>query len=231
MSAVPMARLLIVDDEAPQMKALHDALEGEGYSAIGFTSAGSALAALREQEFDLVLTDLMMPEMDGVAFLRAAFGIDPTLVGIVMTGHGTVESAVHAMRAGALDYINLALAGDYAKLLPLYRRGLRAVDRHARRKLGAKFMHLDAEQKDVILADFEAGEVSDFKPAAEFFKTVRYHVLEGVFCEPQYGGNKDMMGWRLVNFPGQQFGYPDPYINERVDLAPIAVDYEAAEED
>ena len=109
-----------------------------------------------------------------------------------------------AVEAGALDYINLALAGDYAKLLPLYRRGLRAVDRHARRKLGAKFMHLDAEQKDVILADFEAGEVSDFKPAAEFFKTVRYHVLEGVFCEPQYGGNKGMMGWRLVNFPGQQ---------------------------
>ncbi len=136
-----------------------------------------------------------------------------------------------AVEAGALDYINLALAGDYAKLLPLYRRGLRAVDRHARRQLGAKFMHLDAEQKDVILADFEAGEVSDFKPAAEFFKTVRYHVLEGVFCEPQYGGNKDMMGWRLVNFPGQQFGYPDPYINERVDLPPIAVDYEAAEED
>ena len=52
-----------------------------------------------------------------------------------------------AVEAGALDYINLALAGDYAKLLPLYRRGLRAVDRHARRKLGAKFTHLDANKR------------------------------------------------------------------------------------
>ncbi len=105
MSAVPIAKLLIVDDEAAQMKALHDTLEIEGYCALGFTSAGAALAAIREQSFDLVLTDLMMPEMDGVAFLRAAFEIDPTLAGIVMTGQGTLDTAVQAMQAGALDYI------------------------------------------------------------------------------------------------------------------------------
>src|SRR6266700_30308 len=101
----PIARLLIVDDEAAQMKALHDTLESEGYRAIGFTSARAALEAIREQPFDLALTDLMMPEMDGVAFLRAAFEIDPTLAGIVMTGHGTLDTAVKAMQAGALDYI------------------------------------------------------------------------------------------------------------------------------
>jgi PAS domain S-box-containing protein len=105
MSAIPIAKLLIVDDEAAQMKALHDTLEIEGYCALGFTSAGAALAAIREQSFDLVLTDLMMPEMDGVAFLRAAFEIDPTLAGIVMTGQGTIDTAVQAMQAGALDYI------------------------------------------------------------------------------------------------------------------------------
>ncbi len=105
MPGTPIARLLIVDDEAAQMKALHETLEAEGYSAAGFTSAGAALAAIREQAFDLALTDLMMPEMDGVAFLRAAFAIDPTIVGIVMTGHGTLDTAVKAMQAGALDYI------------------------------------------------------------------------------------------------------------------------------
>jgi gluconate 2-dehydrogenase gamma chain len=47
---------------------------------------------------------------------------------------------------------------------------------------------------------------------------VRSHVLEGVFCEPQYGGNKGMVGWRMVNFPGQQYGYADAYINRPVDL-------------
>ena len=74
-----------------------------------------------------------------------------------------------------------------------------------------------------MLVDFETGAVPGFKPAADFFEILRCHVLEGVFCEPQYGGNRDMIGWRLVNFPGQQFGYADAYINKRVDLEPVSV--------
>ncbi len=97
--------MLIVDDEAPQMRALHDTLEAEGYVATGFTSATAALAALRDQSFDLVLTDLKMPEMSGVDFLRAAFAIDPSMAGVVMTGHGSLDTAVQAMQAGAHDYI------------------------------------------------------------------------------------------------------------------------------
>lgn len=136
-----------------------------------------------------------------------------------------------ALEAGALDYICIALRGAYARSLPLYRRGLRALDRHAITKFGGKFAALGNERQDAVLADFEAGAVAGFKRAAEFFETVRYHVLEGVFCEPQYGGNKDMLGWRLVNFPGQQPGYPNAYIDQPVDLAPVAVDYRTAEED
>ena len=101
----PSPKLLIVDDEAAQMKALCQTLEPEGFSTTGFTSANEALATLRNQDFDLVLTDLMMLEMDGIALLRSAFEIDPDLVGIVMTGHGTVGTAVEALKAGALDYI------------------------------------------------------------------------------------------------------------------------------
>jgi PAS domain S-box-containing protein len=103
--ATPIARLLIVDDEPAQMKALCETLELEGYATVGFTSAKAALARLREETFDLVLTDLMMPEIDGIAFLRAARDIDSDLVGIVMTGYGTIPTAVQSMGAGALDYI------------------------------------------------------------------------------------------------------------------------------
>ena len=71
--------------------------------------------------------------------------------------------------------------------------------------------------------------MAGFKKAAEFFETVKYHVFEGVFCEPHYGGNKNMDGWRVVGFPGQQWGYPDPYINKPVDIEPVAVDYTKAE--
>jgi len=99
------ARLLIVDDEEALMTALCNTLKAEGYSTIGFTSATAALAQLRERQFDLLLTDLMMPEMDGIALLHAAQAVDPDLAGIVMTGHGTIDTAVQALRGGALDYV------------------------------------------------------------------------------------------------------------------------------
>jgi two-component system sensor histidine kinase/response regulator len=99
------ARLLIVDDEAAQMRALCDTLQLEGYVTSGFSSARQALAELRPGEVDLLLTDLMMPEMDGISLINAARQIDPALGAIVMTGHGTIDTAVQAMQGGALDYI------------------------------------------------------------------------------------------------------------------------------
>jgi len=135
-----------------------------------------------------------------------------------------------AVEIGAVNYIEIALVGDYAALAPLYSQGLRAVGRHSRSKFGKRFLELTEAQKDAVLKDFEAGAVETFKPSAEFFETLRQHVLEGVFCEPQYGGNKNMAGWRLVDFPGQQYGYADAYINRRVDLQPVAVDYRKASE-
>ncbi len=99
------ARLLIVDDESAQMRALCDTLSLEGYATEGFTSARQALAALRPGAFDLLLTDLMMPEMDGFGLIEAASRVDAMLGVIVMTGHGTIDTAVQAMQSGALDYI------------------------------------------------------------------------------------------------------------------------------
>ena len=134
-----------------------------------------------------------------------------------------------AVEAGAVDYIDRALAGDYAGFLSEYRKGLRAIDRHARAKFGGKFAALSDANKDAILLDCEAGRIPRFKKSAEFFETVRCHVLEGVFGEPQYGGNRGLIGWRLVGFPGQQFGYPDAYIDKRVDVSPVAAEAPQAE--
>jgi DNA-binding NtrC family response regulator len=105
MADVNPPRLLIVDDEAAGVAALRDTLKDYGYEPVGFTSATAALAALRTQRCDLLLTDLRMPEMGGIDLLRAALKIDPDLVGIVMTGQGSIGSAVEAMQSGALDYI------------------------------------------------------------------------------------------------------------------------------
>jgi hypothetical protein len=100
-----LARLLIVDDEEAQMRALCDTLREQGYEISGFGSPAQALNALRSNSFDLLLTDLMMPDINGITLLDMALKVDPNLVGIVMTGQGTIDSAVQAMKAGALDYI------------------------------------------------------------------------------------------------------------------------------
>ena len=99
------ARLLVVDDEVAQMKALCNTLEHEGYRPTGFSSAKQALAHLRPGEHELLLTDLMMPELDGIELIRSARITDPELAGVVMTGHGTIDTAVAAMQVGALDYV------------------------------------------------------------------------------------------------------------------------------
>src|SRR5580658_1501222 len=91
-------RILVVDDEARQMTALCETLRDHGYETTGHSSGFAALAALKESKFDLLLTDLMMPEMDGIALLRAAHEIDSDLVSIMMTGHGTIDTAIEAMK-------------------------------------------------------------------------------------------------------------------------------------
>ena len=116
------AKLIVVDDEAAQMRALCDTLEDEGYEVVGCTNGEAALAALRRSPTDLLLADLMMPGLNGIDLLRAALAIDPMLVGIIMTGEGTIVTAVEAMRSGALDYILKPF--KLSAILPVLARGL-----------------------------------------------------------------------------------------------------------
>ena len=100
-----LGHLLIVDDELELTNALCEMLNKHGYLAVGFTSGQTALKSLRENEFDILLTDMMMPEMDGIELMRAALQVDPNLVAFMMTGQGTVQTAVEAMKVGAFDYV------------------------------------------------------------------------------------------------------------------------------
>lgn len=126
-----------------------------------------------------------------------------------------------AVEAGAVFYIDRTLAGPYPHLLSRYARGLRALSKHAKGRFGASFEKLNGEQQDSILGDLESGKITELRDGEAFFELLRTHVLEGVFGEPSYGGNKDMIGWKLVGFPGQQWGYAETYINKAVDLPPI----------
>jgi signal transduction histidine kinase len=109
--SAPLARILVVDDESELRVALCRTLEAQGYATSGAVSGLEALNLLRAAavgetaRFDILITDLMMPFMDGIALLREASAIDPDLVSVVMTGHGTIATAVEAMKGGALDYL------------------------------------------------------------------------------------------------------------------------------
>ncbi len=150
-------RLLIVDDEVAQMRALCDTLTTEGYSTAGYSSAKQALGELADNRFDLLLTDLMMPELDGIELLTAARTIDPQMAGIIMTGHGTIDTAVAAMQVGALDYIlkpfklNVLLP-VLARALELRRLRLENAELHQRERQSAA--ELAASYHDLELFSF-----------------------------------------------------------------------------
>jgi len=101
----PVGKILVVDDEPLLKSVLVESLQKRGYEVTGCSSGRTALAELRARDFDLLLTDLMMPEMDGITLLKAALEIDPHLVGIILTGQGTIQTAVDAMQMGAFDYV------------------------------------------------------------------------------------------------------------------------------
>jgi two-component system sensor histidine kinase/response regulator len=140
------ARLLIVDDEAAQLRALCDTLQLEGYVTQGFGSGQEALATLSPGEFDLLLTDLMMPGMDGITLIDAAKKIDPAIGALVMTGHGTIDTAVRAMQGGALDYILKPFRLNV--ILPVIAR---ALDVQRLRRENAE-LHLREKQRSAELA-------------------------------------------------------------------------------
>ncbi|HUI28515.1 MAG TPA: sigma-54 dependent transcriptional regulator [Candidatus Kryptonia bacterium] len=99
------ARILLVEDEVNMVRMLAKILERKGYAVDTAGNGEAALQRLAEQPADVVITDLNMPVMDGMQLMRAMHERRLTPITIVLTGHGTVQSAVEAMKLGASDYL------------------------------------------------------------------------------------------------------------------------------
>jgi len=98
-------RVLVVDDEAVIRDALKRILEGERFSVETCVSGHSAIESLHERDFDLIVTDLKMPGMNGIEVLKAVKTLQPEAPVIMITGYASVDTAVEAMKNGAVDYI------------------------------------------------------------------------------------------------------------------------------
>jgi two-component system, NtrC family, response regulator PilR len=100
-----MAGILIVDDDQGMREFLEIMLTREGYKVSTANDAGKALTRCQREQFDLIITDLKMPKMDGISFLRKVKDIAPETMVILITAYASGETAVTAMKEGAYDYI------------------------------------------------------------------------------------------------------------------------------
>ena len=126
------ARVLIVDDEARMAEVIAAALRRAGHECETCASGEAALAALEERGADVLVTDWKMPEMDGIELLRRLHARRPGLPVILVTAHGTVPSAVAAMREGAFDYVTKPFDNDELRATVARALELRRLERENR---------------------------------------------------------------------------------------------------
>src|SRR6266576_2900701 len=118
---------LVVDDEKPQRDILQEILTSAGYDVTSAASGEAALKFAKERSFDLALTDLKMTGMDGIELLQHLLAGDSSIIVILLTAHGTIDSAKDALRRGAFDYLQKPFERD--ALLGTIKRALGNLDR------------------------------------------------------------------------------------------------------
>ena len=132
------SRVLIVDDEPDMLENCSRILSRQGYACLTAENGRAALAILERERPDLLLTDLKMPEMDGMALMHHAHEVDPDLPVIMITGFASIESAVVAVREGAFDYLPKSFSVDQLRVAverALRHRGLQVENRNLRQQL------------------------------------------------------------------------------------------------
>ncbi|MFN4284603.1 MAG: sigma-54-dependent transcriptional regulator [Lacibacter sp.] len=117
-----MSQILIIDDEKAIRKTLSEILSYEGYQIDDAENGEEGLKKFKERSYDAVLCDIKMPKFDGIEFLEKARSINPSVPIIMISGHGTIETAVEAVKKGAFDYI--AKPPDLNRLLITIRNAL-----------------------------------------------------------------------------------------------------------
>jgi len=98
-------KVLLVDDETDFLDVLAERMRSRGFDVTTCSSATEAVTLIQKTSFDAIILDLMMPEMDGLDMLQTMKSSRPELQIILLTGHATIEKGIHAMKMGAMDFL------------------------------------------------------------------------------------------------------------------------------
>src|SRR5215210_8393715 len=134
--------LLLVEDEAPLRETLAERLAEQGFEVEQADTGERAIEQLAEFAFDIVITDLRLPGLDGTRVLEAALLRYPDIVGIIVTGYGTVKDAVEAIKRGATDFVTKPFQFDellHALNSALEQRRLRSENAYLRSQLEERY--------------------------------------------------------------------------------------------
>src|SRR5258706_10311201 len=144
--ADPQKHLLIVEDEAPLRQAVAEQLGDRGYTVDQAESGEAAVARLADFAFDIIITDLRLPGIDGSAVIDAALARYPDIIAIVVTGYGTVKDAVEAIKHGAWDFVSKPFQIDellHALESALEQRRLKSENAYLRAQLEERYRFSD----------------------------------------------------------------------------------------
>ncbi|MBU2501496.1 sigma-54 dependent transcriptional regulator [bacterium] len=133
-----LGRILVVDDEESMCQYLSILLQKEGYQVETVNSGADALRAFERNSFDVVMTDIQMPKMDGIQLLKGVKGLDPTMPVIIMTAYASEQSAIDAVNLGAFSYLQKHCKNDDIKMVvrnALALRQARTENQELRREL------------------------------------------------------------------------------------------------
>ncbi|MDY6862642.1 MAG: response regulator, partial [Thermodesulfobacteriota bacterium] len=159
MEAIFTPTILVVDDEKNIRDALYKILSKEGYKIITAEDSNTALEILRSNQIDLILSDLKMPQIDGVEFLKIVKYNFPESEFILITAYGSVEEAVKAMKHGAFDFI----------LKPLKKAAIIGIVKNALEK---QFVIRESKDLQKRIKDQVIGESLAFRQVMEMVKRV-----------------------------------------------------------
>jgi len=196
-SQSPTARILIVDDDPIVADSLAELIAGFGHAAATAQDGAEALTLLRDADepFHLMLADMNMPRMDGLALLKQARKHHEDLVAVMITGFGTIESAVEAVKLGAFDYLTKPMVDDEVRETidkALRQQALLRENAMLRQRLGER-----AGMKSMVGGDYRMTKVFDLAESVADSKTT-------VLIHGESGTGKTMIARAVHDYSGRK---------------------------